>query len=142
MSKFRALLMILLILGLTGCGKPASKRLIGKWKFDPAVASAKTESNLAKDFALAMVSGVAQTIEIEFKPDQTGTYSLLAIDPFSFSWKVLEERDNKVTLEVTNLKENVTIKNEITFSGDNQIQMTSPDMKTPSMIFDRVTEKP
>ncbi len=133
MSKFRLVLMVLLSLTLAGCGNSATKRLIGKWKWDPL-------KGIAKDFGIQTEMGMI----FEFKSDQTLNVSATGIPaPFSGSmtWKTLESQGDKLTIEITNPKENTPSKVQITFTDNDHLQFIPPDMKTKPMEFERVKEK-
>jgi outer membrane lipoprotein-sorting protein len=149
MLKFRLFLLILLTLTLAGCGKSPSQRLVGKWKFD----AAKAVSNLAKehkDDGIAAAIGVAQAmgqkmeIILEFNADQTGNATTIGLpSPFAgpITWKTLDAQGDKLTIEITNPKENATSKVQITFVDDDHIQFLPPDAKMKAMEFERVKEK-
>lgn len=153
MSKFRLILIVLFSFFLAGCGNSASKRLVGKWKYDFAKTAAKAADKMTGEVkdgkgaaALAMAQALGMKMEMifEFKSDQTVNVSATGIPaPFSgpMTWKTLESQGDKLTIEITNPKEKTPSKVQITFTDNDHLQFIPPDSTVKSMEFERIKEK-
>jgi hypothetical protein len=152
MTKARLVVLVLLSLGLTGCGNPAAQRLVGKWKFDFAKAAAKeAEKRMGADqdgkaaaaLGMAQMMGMKMEMIIEFKSDATGNVSTTGI-PFPFAgpitWKVLEGSGEKLTVEFTNAQDKQSSKVQIALVDNDHLLFSPPNSRGKSMEFERVKE--
>jgi hypothetical protein len=129
MLKVRFILMFLLALTLAGCNKSAPERLIGKWKF-------KKLDVISKDM------GVNMEMTFNFKSDQTGDVTTTGLLPFAgpITWKTLDTKGNNLTIEITNPKEKIPGKVQITFTDNDHLLFSPPGSMGKSMEFERVKE--
>jgi hypothetical protein len=129
MLKVRLFLIVLLSITLAGCNKSAPERLIGKWKF-------KKLDAISKDL------GVNMEMIFEFKSDQTGNFTTTGLLPFAgpITWKTLETKGNNLTIEITNPKEKIPGKVQITFTDNDHILFSPPGSMGKSMEFEREKE--
>jgi hypothetical protein len=135
---------------LAGCNESSSQRLIGKWKFDAAKAAtemAKKENNEMAATAIGLLQASGQKMEMifEFGPDQKGNVSAAGIPAFNydgpFTWKTVESKGDKLTIEITNPKVNQSSRVQITFIDNDHLTFSPPEANAKSMEFERVKEK-
>ncbi|MCC6126373.1 MAG: hypothetical protein IT426_15555 [Pirellulales bacterium] len=148
MRKTCLILMVLFSFSMAGCGNSTSQRLIGKWKFDAAKAAGKLigedkDGKAAAALGMMQAMGMKMEMVIEFKADKTANVTTTGLpSPFSgvVSWKVTEAQGDKLTIEITNPKENKTSKVQITFTDNDHLQFSPPDANAKSMEFERVKQ--
>jgi hypothetical protein len=103
----------LLAVVLTGCGKSAKNRLVGRWQgrieFDDAKVDQKLQesanSPIQRAIAEKMIKGFeSSTFDIELKKDGSFT-STLKIGPMTTNgygkWEVVNQKGNRATIRLT-----------------------------------------
>lgn len=137
---------LLLALLLTGCGRSAKERLVGRWQgrieFDDAKVEQKLQEVSANPIKRAVVEKLiegakAGTMDFELKRDgsYTLTLKLGPIDRDTYGkWEVLEQRGNQATVRLTDHKgksETATI----TFEDNNTVTTDAPQELRDVAIF-------
>ena len=151
MQRLSLTVVLCTCLAVAGCSPSASQKLVGKWKYDALNPAEQPDgeqdtSGAVKDavLGLAQAMGMKAGMEIEFKDDQTMTTSaswLFGETSGQMRWKVVEVKDETVTVEVRRGEDQNASQWQITFIDQDHFRFTPPGTEAKSIVFTRVKQE-